>query len=93
MRVKCIDNAKKLPYITLNKNYSVYECEFLYEDGVKQYSCFRIQDDYGSIIPYSARYFKIISDCTKNYTERKVAENKYIVTCNQNLQYMKFLVE
>jgi len=41
MRVKCIDNIKKLPNITLNKNYSVYEYEFLYENGVKQYSCFR----------------------------------------------------
>lgn len=80
MRVKCVENKKKFPYITLNTIYTVYEGEFLLVDNKKYYSMFRIEDDYASVIPYDAECFEIISDKNTNYVERKIAEGKYKFT-------------
>lgn len=80
MRVKCIERDNSLPDITQNKIYSVFECEFIKNDEEINYNSFRIQDNYGSVIPYEAKYFKIISSNNSNYVEKKIAEDKYKLT-------------
>ncbi|PJI09251.1 MULTISPECIES: hypothetical protein [Clostridium] len=80
MRVKCIENSNKLPNITVSKIYTVYEGEFITISKEKHYVMLKIEDDYGSVIPYDAGYFKIISDKNTNYVETKIAENKYKFT-------------
>ena len=76
MKIKCIEN-KGCPYITVNKNYIVYAGEFTVEDGFKEYSVFKIEDDYGSVIPYESKYFSIIINNNTNYIKEEVGENKY----------------
>ena len=80
MRVKCIGNSNKLPNITVNKIYTVYEGEFITINKEKHYVMFKIQDNYGSIIPYDAGCFEITSDKNTNYVEKKIAEDKYKFT-------------
>lgn len=76
MKIKCIEN-KGCPYITVNKNYIVYAGEFTVENGFKEYNVFKIEDDYGSVIPYESKYFSIISNNNANYIKEEVGENKY----------------
>jgi hypothetical protein len=89
MRVKCIDNKNKLPNITVNEIYTVYEGEFIVRFNEKHYIVFKIQDDYGSVIPYDAKYFDIISDENTNYIEKKISEDKYKFT-HKFICYDKF---
>ncbi|MEC1262254.1 hypothetical protein P9D34_17890 [Bacillus swezeyi] len=77
MRVKCIEKDNRVPDITKNKIYSVYEGEFKNKFKEKKYISFRIQDDYGSVIPYEAKYFEIISNKNTNYVEKKIAEDTH----------------
>ena len=70
MRVKCIENSKN-PNLTINKIYTVYEGEFIADAYERLYIMFKIQDDYGSVIPYDAKYFEISSDKNPNYLEKK----------------------
>lgn len=80
MRVKCKNNKSKEQRLTLNKNYSVYEAEYLIKDGIKEYIIFKIEDDYGSVIPYEANNFEIISDLNNNYTKEVIGDNKVALT-------------
>ncbi|SHJ97401.1 hypothetical protein SAMN05444401_0257 [Clostridium amylolyticum] len=80
MRVKCKNNKNKEQRLTLNKNYSVYEAEYLIKDGIKEYITFKIEDDYGSVIPYEANNFEIISDLNNNYTKEVIGDNEVALT-------------
>lgn len=80
MRVKCVQNKKKFPNIVLNKTYTVYEGEYVLVSNKKYNINFKIQDDYGSIIPYDAECFEVISDKNSNYVEKKITENKFKFT-------------
>ena len=79
MRVKCKNNKSKEQRLTLNKNYSVYEAEYLIKDGIKEYIIFKIEDDYGSVIPYEANNFEIILDLNNNYTKEVIGDNKVVL--------------
>ncbi|MCR3759660.1 hypothetical protein KYB31_11785 [Clostridium felsineum] len=89
MRIKCINNSNKLPNITINKVYTVYEGEVTISVGEKQYYMFKIEDDYGSVIPYEAKYFEIISNKNTNYIEKNISENTYKFT-HKFISYDKF---
>ncbi len=80
MRVKCKNNKNKEQRLTLNKNYSAYEAEYIDENGTKEYIIFKIEDDYGSVIPYEANNFEIISDCNNNYVKKQINDNKVVLT-------------
>ncbi|MCT1398466.1 hypothetical protein M4D81_05540 [Paenibacillus sp. p3-SID867] len=88
MRVKCIENSKN-PNLTINKIYTVYEGEFIADAYERLYIMFKIQDDYGSVIPYDAKYFEISSDKNPNYLEKEISENKYRFT-HKFISYDKF---
>lgn len=88
MRVKCIENSNR-PNITINKIYTVYEGEFIADKCERQYVMFKIQDDYGSVIPYDAKYFEISSNKNPNYLEKKLSESKYRFT-HKFISYDKF---
>lgn len=80
MKVKCRNNKNKEQRLTLNKNYFVYEAEYIDEDGKKEYTVFKIEDDYGSVISYGANNFEIISECNNNYVKKQIESNKVILT-------------
>ncbi|TVX94884.1 hypothetical protein [Cohnella terricola] len=88
MRVKCIENSNR-HNITINKMYTVYEGEYIADAYERQYVMFKIQNDYGSVIPYDAQYFEISSDKNPNYLEKEVSENKYRFT-HKFISYDKF---
>lgn len=76
MKVKCIDNSNQ-PALTINKNYIVYAGEFTLNNGIKEYTLFKIENDYNSIIPYNSKYFTINSNNNNDYVDEQLAENKY----------------
>ncbi|MEI2463256.1 hypothetical protein V8V74_03285 [Niallia taxi] len=78
MRVQCINNRNL--YITENKIYTVFEGEFIQTNGEKKFTLLKIEDDYGSIIPYEAQFFSVVSSNTENYVIRKIEEEKYKLT-------------
>ncbi|MEM5011300.1 hypothetical protein WKH57_11315 [Niallia taxi] len=78
MRVKCINNSNL--YITENKIYTVYEGEFIQTSGGKKFTLLKIEDDYGSIIPYEAQFFSVVSNNIENYVISKIEEEKYKLT-------------
>lgn len=80
MRVKCINNKNKEHRLTLNKNYSVYEAEYVDKEATKEYIIFKIEDDYGSVIPYDANNFEVISECNNNYVRKQLDDSKVILT-------------
>lgn len=88
MRVKCVENSSN-PNLTINKIYTVYEGEFIVNAYEKRYLMFKIQDDYGSVIPYDAKYFEISSDHNPNYLEKEISENKCRFT-HKFISYDKF---
>ncbi|MFP9128428.1 hypothetical protein [Niallia sp. BSM11] len=79
MRVKCIDNSKNL-YLTEDKIYTVYEGEFKQANEEKEFTLLKIEDDYGSIIPYEAQFFDVFSNNIENYAISKIEEEKYKLT-------------
>lgn len=76
MKVKCIDNSKE-PELTINKNYIVYAGEIDLNNGIKEYILFKIENDYGSVIPYNSKYFTISSNNNNDYVNEEVGENNY----------------
>lgn len=80
MRVKCINNKNKEHRLTLNKNYSVYEAEYVDKEATKEYIIFKIEDDYGSVIPYDANNFEVILECNNNYVRKQLDDSKVILT-------------
>lgn len=78
MRVQCINNRNL--YITENKIYTVFEGEFIQTNGEKKFTHLKIEDDYGSIIPYEAQFFNVVSNNIENYVIRKIEEEKYKLT-------------
>jgi len=88
MRVKCIDNSKNL-YLTEDKIYTVYEGEFKQANEEKEFTLLKIEDDYGSIIPYEALFFDVLSNNIKNYAISKIEEEKYKLT-HKYISYKRF---
>ena len=78
MRVQNINNRNL--YITENKIYTVFEGEFIQTNGEKKFTHLKIEDDYGSIIPYEAQFFNVVSNNIENYVIRKIEEEKYKLT-------------
>ncbi|MDO5558753.1 MAG: hypothetical protein Q4F95_04055 [Oscillospiraceae bacterium] len=79
MRVKCIINKEKTHRLTLNKNYTVYEAKCSTGDQPTQYNLYRIEDDYGSVIPYESRNFEILSEVNDNYNKKILDNNEVIL--------------
>lgn len=76
MKIKCINNSDKLQ-ITINKSYVVFGGEFSENNCIKTYTSFKIEDDYGSIIPYEAKKFEVVNENIKNYIINKVSDNTF----------------
>lgn len=79
MRVKCINNKEKTHRLTLNKNYTVYEAQSSIGDQPTQYNLYRIEDDYGSVIPYESSNFEILSEVNDNYNKKILDNNEVIL--------------
>lgn len=79
MRVKCINNKEKTHRLTLNKNYTVYEAQSSIGDQSTQYNLYRIEDDYGSVIPYESSNFEILSEVNDNYNKKILDNNEVIL--------------
>lgn len=89
MKVKCIKNNKNIG-LTINKNYIVYAGEFVLNNGIKNYIFFKIEYDNGSVIPYEASNFIIISYNYENYIEREINDKNRYEFNYKSIAYWEF---
>ncbi|MEH6937907.1 hypothetical protein V7056_08600, partial [Bacillus sp. JJ664] len=82
MKIKCLMN-KGSSGLTLDKYYLVFGGEYLLGDS-KEYIIFKIQNDYGSVIPYRADLFQVVTNNEMNYIHKNV-DGKIYAFDHQNI--------